>query len=318
MQAIAHQIFLGLSVAVPLALAAAYLKRAHTLIGQGRPVPGWRLLSFISGMVVICVATSGPVESQAVQLVSAHMVQHLLLADGASLLLVLGLTGPILQPLLRNRAARPLQALTQPVVAISIYTVNLYLWHTPVLARAVLHSEPLHVSEHLLFISTGMLLWMPLFGPLPKPQWFGKAAHVLYTVGIWLPGMAMANFLMWSDTDFYPAYAASARARGVAPITDQSIAGALLMIECTLLALGIFAWVFLRWAEEDTERQDLLDLATEHRFELSSARAARAVAAGRGAELRTRIESELVRIRFGADERCPRITVATPCAALNC
>lgn len=292
MQAIAHQIFLGLSVVVPLALAAAYLKRASTLARQGRPVPGLRLLSFICGMLVICVATSAPAETQAEQLFSAHMVQHLILADGASLLLVLGLTGPVMQPLLVNRFARPLRALTHPVVAITLYTLNIYLWHTPLLAQAVLHSEPLHVSEHLLFIGTGMLLWMPLFGPLPKPQWFGKAAHVIYTVGIWLPGMALANFLMWSDTEFYPDYATSARAHGVAPITDQSIAGALLMIECTVMALGIFTWVFLRWAAEDTERQDLLDLALEHRVELSSARAARAVAAGRGSELRTRIESE--------------------------
>jgi len=63
-------------------------------------------------------------------------------------------------------------------------------------------------------------------------------------------------------------------------------------IEATLAALfyGIFAWVFLRWAKEDIEKQDLLDLAIDNGFELTSARAARAVAAGRGKELRARIE----------------------------
>jgi putative membrane protein len=63
------------------------------------------------------------------------------------------------------------------------------------------------------------------------------------------------------------------------------------MGECTFLALGIFAWVFLRWAKEDIEKQDLLDLAIDREVELSSARAARAVAAGRGPELRARIEA---------------------------
>jgi cytochrome c oxidase assembly factor CtaG len=155
----------------------------------------------------------------------------------------------------------------------------------------VLTDTSLHVLEHLLFLSTGILLWMPLFGPLPKPQWFGKSAHVIYTVGIWLPGMVLANIFMWSDTVFYPDYSKTAEAAGITPIADQSTAGSILMGECTLMALAIFAWVFLRWAREDMEKQDLLDLAIDNHFELTSARAARAVAAGRGPELRARIEA---------------------------
>ena len=176
-------------------------------------------------------------------------------------------------------------------MAISLFTFNLYLWHVPFLYQAVLTDTSLHVLEHMLFLSTGILLWMPLFGPLPKPQWFGKGAHVIYTVGIWVPSMIMANVFMWSDAVFYPDYTATAEAAGITAIADQSTSGAILMGECTFLALGIFAWVFLRWAKEDIEKQDLLDLAIDNHVELSAARAARAVAAGRGPELRARIES---------------------------
>ncbi len=279
------------SVVVPLAFAAAYLKRAHTLSGQGRPVPVWRQLCFTTGILLIAVAVSGPVEDLAAELVTAHMLQHLLLADVVSLLIVLGLTGPVMQPLLQNRWTRPLRHLAHPVAAISIFTVNLYLWHSPPLYQAVLHNETLHALEHMLFIGTGVLLWMPLFGPLPKPQWFGKAAHVVYTIGIWLPAMVLANTLMWSDTVFYPDYTQTALSHGLEPIADQSTAGAILMIECMVMALVLFGWIFLRWAKEDIEKQDLLDLAHDQEFELTSARAARAVAAGRGQELRKRIEA---------------------------
>ena len=302
MGSVIDAIFTVLAVAVPLALAAAYLKRAYTLSRERRPVPGWRQLSFICGMLVICIATSGPLESLAEEMVTTHMVQHLLLADVSSLLLVLGLTGPVMQPLLANRAARPLRILTHPVVAISLFTFNLFLWHSPPLYQAVLYSEPLHVLEHLLFIGTGVLLFMPLFGPLPKPEWFGKGAHVVYTAGIWLPAMVLANTLMWSDSNFYPDYAHTAMAHGLDPLADQSTGGAILMVECMIAALGIFAWVFLRWAKEDIERQELLDLAQDSGVELSSARAGRAVAAGRGAELRIRVESEGVE-RAAADSR---------------
>jgi putative membrane protein len=277
--------------AVPLALALAYEKRAGRLAGEGRPVARWRQICFGAGMVVIAASLIGPVDDEADKLLWVHMIQHLLLADVASLLIVLGFTGPLLQPLLTFRAGRPLRRLTHPVVAISLFTANLYLWHLPFLYQAVLTDTSLHVLEHLLFLTTGILLWMPLFGPLPKPQWFGKGAHVIYTIGIWLPGMVLANVMMWSDTVFYPDYSKTAEAAGITPIADQSTAGAILMGECTILALAIFAWVFLRWAKEDIERQNLLDLAIDNQIELTSARAARAVAAGRGAELRARIEA---------------------------
>jgi len=204
-------------------------------------------------------------------------IQHLLLADVASLLIVFGFTGPLLQPLLSFRAGRPLRVLTHPVVAISAFTLNLYIWHLPFMYQAVLTDTSLHVLEHLLFLSTGILLWMPLFGPLPKPEWFGKGAHVIYTVGIWVPSMIMANVFMWSDSIFYPDYTKTAEAVGISAIADQSTSGAILMAECTFLALGIFAWVFLRWAKEDIEKQDLLDLAIDRHFALTSERASRAV-----------------------------------------
>ncbi|HVV91720.1 MAG TPA: cytochrome c oxidase assembly protein [Solirubrobacterales bacterium] len=280
-----------MEVAVPLAVAAAYLKRAHRLGLEGRPLPGWRQLCFGLGVVVFGASVAGPVDVQADKLLWVHMIQHLMLADIASLLIVLGFTGPLLQPLLTFRAGRPLRRLTHPVVAITIFTLNLYIWHIPFLYQAVLTDESLHVLEHLLFFGTGILLWMPLFGPLPKPQWFGKGAHVIYTVFIWAPAMVMANVFMWSDVVMYPDYSKTAEAAGITPIADQSTSGAILMGECTLLALGIFAWVFLRWAKEDIEKQDLLDLAIDRHVELTPARAARAVAAGRGPELRARIEA---------------------------
>jgi putative membrane protein len=280
-----------LEVGVPLALAAVYLKRAHTLGRERRPVPGWRQLCFGLGMVVVGASLAGPIDDQADKLLWVHMIQHLMLADVASLLIVLGFTGPLLQPLLSFRAGRPLRLLTHPVVAITAFTLNLYIWHIPFLYQAVLTDTPLHVLEHMLFLSTGIMLWMPLFGPLPKPAWFGKGAHVIYTVGIWAPSMIMANVFMWSDSIFYPDYTKTSEAVGITGIADQSTSGAILMAECTFLALGVFAWVFLNWAKEDIEKQDLLDLAIDRQFGLTPERAARAVAAGRGAELRARIEA---------------------------
>ncbi len=279
-------------VLVPVAIVFCYLARARRLAAEGRPVEAWRQLCFASGLVIVAVATASPVETLATQLVSAHMVQHLLLADLASLLFVLGLTGPVLQPLLSNRFLRPLRDLANPVPALGLFTLNLYLWHIPALYQAVLVSTPLHVLEHFSFIFFGVFLWMPLFGPLPRPEWFGRAAHVVYTAGIWLTGMVMANVFMWSGTVFYPDYSAGARTHGFSPLADQSAAGGVLMGWCMLMALAILAVVFLRWAQDDTERQELLDLADARGVPLSNARATRAANAGAGERVRARIERE--------------------------
>ena len=102
----------------------------------------------------------------------------------------------------------------------------------------------------------------------------------------------MANILMWSGTVLYPIYVESDRAHGISPLTDQSIAGAILMIQGGVIMLSVFFWILIQWAREDTERQELIDFAERLRVPLSEARASRAVAAGRGSQLRTRLEEE--------------------------
>src|SRR5919106_3581715 len=106
-----------------------YALRARTLARRGRPVPGWRLWCFGAGLAVLALAVSPPVLDLAGSELSAHMAEHLLIADVASLLLVLGLTGPLLAPLLRVPAFDRLRALGHPVVAFALWAANLYLWH---------------------------------------------------------------------------------------------------------------------------------------------------------------------------------------------
>ncbi|MDX6715148.1 MAG: putative rane protein, partial [Baekduia sp.] len=79
---------------------------------------------------------------------------------------------------------------------------------------------------------------------------------------------------------------------GISPGDDQVVAGSIMMVEESLLTIGLFCWLFLKAARESDERQELLDLATARGVPLTDERAARAVSAGRGNELRARIERE--------------------------
>jgi putative membrane protein len=271
-----------------VALALAYTTRARTLAARGRPVPAWRQACFAGGLGLILVALASPVGHVAEELVVAHMVEHLMIGDLGALLIVLGLTGPLLQPLLANRWLGWLRVFGHPLVALPLWAADLYVWHLPVLYQAALASEPLHALQHACFLGFGIAMWMALLGPLPKPAWFGNGARLIYVVAVRLAGAALANVLIWAGSPLYPDYARGDAFWGISPLADQGAAGVVMMIEGGLVTLGLFAWIFFRAAREGEERQRLIDLAAERGVALDEGRAARAAAAGQGARLEER------------------------------
>jgi putative membrane protein len=277
----------------PLAvLGLLYARRARTLAEDDHPVPGWRQACFYGGFVVIGAAlTSLGAASQ--DLLWVHMIEHLLLGDIAALLIVLGLTGPLLAPVLRIRIFDRLRALSHPAVAFPLWVIDLYTWHLPVFYEAALRHSGIHAMEHAMFLGFGINMWMCLFGPLPTPSWFGNLGKLIYIVAVRLAGTVLGNIFLWSGTIFYPFYLTGEARFHISPLADQNIAGAIMMVEESILTLCLFCWLFLRAARESEERQDLLDFAHARGLELTESRAARAVAAGRGAELRQRLEGRM-------------------------
>jgi putative membrane protein len=281
--------FVPLEVIPLTAAGILYWHRVTVLAWDGRPVPAWRQACFGAGLATIALALFSPIGHISEELVIAHMGEHLLIGDVATLLLVLGLTRSLLQPLLAIRALNRLQVLAHPAVALPLWAFNLFLWHLPALYQDAYGAAPVHALEHASFLLFGCLMWMPVFGPLPKPEWFTAAWKVGYVVAVRFTGAILGNVLMWSGSVLYPIYAPGERYWGISPLADQSTAGVLMMVEGTFLILGVLAWVFFEVAREGTEKQRLLDLARERGVELDERRAQRAVAAGHGALLEERL-----------------------------
>jgi putative membrane protein len=277
---------------IPVALVAGlYFVRSRTLARQGRAVPPWRQVSFGSGIALILIALVSPLAAYDDELIWVHMAQHLVLSDLAALLMVLGLTGPLLQPLLGAPGLGWLRALVHPAVALPLWLADFYLWHIPALYQATLSSPAVHALEHACFVGFGIAMWMALLGPLPKPAWFGNGARLLYVIVVRFGGAVLANVMIWYGSALYPDYGPGEAEHGISALADQGVAGIIMMIEQGFVTLGLFAWLFFRAARESEERQSILDLAAERGVALDEARAARAVAAGQGARLRERIEA---------------------------
>ena len=274
---------------VLLAVGLAYVRRSVTLAAKEQPVPWWRQLCFGLGLLILLVTDVPPLAGLAEDLIVAHMAQHLLIGDLAALLIAIGLTGPLLQPLLRLPGLGWLRHLGNPLIALPLWMLNLYLWHLGALYQGVLDSDALHFAQHFGFLTCGAIMWLPVVGPLPTPSWFGNAAKLVYVVAVRFSGAVLANVLIWAGSPLYPDYGSTEQEHGISALADQGAAGAVMMVEGGVVTLGLFAWLFFRWARQDTERQELLDLAERRGVTLDPDRAGRAVSAGRADELAARL-----------------------------
>ncbi|MGH2907885.1 MAG: cytochrome c oxidase assembly protein [Solirubrobacteraceae bacterium] len=264
-----------------LVIAILYWLRTRELAARGRPVAAVRRVSFYGGMLVGLVSLVSPIDWLGEnRLLWVHMLQHLLLGDLAPLLVVLGCTGPVLRPLLAIRWLRPARALTHPLVALPLWSIDLCVWHLPFMYQAALAHSGIHALEHACFAVAGGFMWAAVIEPLPGPVWFGNGWKALYTLAVRGVGTAVSNVFIWDQQVLYPHYVALDRMAHVAPLTDQKVAGLVMFSEGGIVTMLAFAWLFLRYWEESEVRQRLIER------ELDPPAAARAARYGRADRVR--------------------------------
>jgi putative membrane protein len=264
-------------VVLSILLAVLYARRVRTLRARGTAVPGWRIALFATGIAILLVALVSPVHALGEQLFSFHMLQHVLLGDLAPLALLAGLTGSILRPALAF--LHRLRFLANPLIALPLWAVNLYAWHLPYLYDAAVRHDSVHALEHLCFFTAGAIMWLPVLETLPAPEWFGTGAKIGYIAVVRVVETVLGNIFFWAGAPFYAVYEHRQRLWGLSPLQDQGYAGAVMMIEGSIVTLVALAWLFLRMAGEGELRQRLLERGLDPRT------VRRAVRYGRAKEL---------------------------------
>jgi putative membrane protein len=269
-----------LQLAPVLLAAAAYAMRARTLRRRRTPMAGYRIFLFALGIVLLLIAFASPVAAIGEEeLFSFHMLQHVIIGDLAPLCLLAGLSGPMLRPLLAFRTVERLRVLANPVVALPIWAANLYLWHAPFLYEAAVRHSSVHALEHVCFFAGGLVMWLPVLETLPAPEWFGTGPKLAYIACVRVVETVLGNVFVWSGTVFYGVYAHGDELWGISPLQDQGLAGAVMMIEGSIVTIVALAWLFLRLAHEGEVRQELLERGLDPRA------VQRAVRYGRAQEL---------------------------------
>jgi len=233
---------------------------AYAALARGRSDAGHRQsLYFLFGVLTIWLALETPLDTVSDRyLQSAHMLQHVLIGLVAPPLLLLALSPSMVATL---RRVPGLPAITEPVPAQLVFAVVMGAWHLPALYDLALHSEAVHVFEHLTFMASGTLFWWPVVGATSAAaRWrLGEAGKVLYMLFGTVPADTVSVILMFARAPFYPFYAAAPRLlAGVDPLTDQVLAGVVLMVIGKLSMLVAIVDIAVRWvmrsrAEEAAE-----------------------------------------------------------------
>ena len=229
---------------ISVALAALVYLRGWIALRQTRrrQFNGLRLASFLGGLAVLWLAIGSPMDGFADALLSAHMVEHLLLMSAVPPLLLCGLpVAPLLRglpravvrhvisPFLRMRAARRVAHwLVRPVVAWLLMNLTFLAWHIPAAYDFALEHENWHVFEHLCFLTTSLLFWWCILRPWPASRAQQGWGMLFFLVSADVVNTALSAILAFCDRPVYTFYLDHPAGFGLPPLEDQ-VLGAVIM-----------------------------------------------------------------------------------------
>ena len=230
-------------VAVLVGLGVAYVLAAQ----KDRPSL-LRSALFFSGLVLAFVAVASPVATVAVHyLVSAHLLQNVVLAEWTPALLVLGLGPWVAGWVARTSVPR---TLTRPLVALPLWLATYAFWHVPFAYEAALDNRLLLDLEHLSYVAVGLCLWWPVFQDEPWHLPSGGKAAYLFAAFVLASPLGLLFALLPSP--LYDTYVQAPRLWGLEPLEDQQIGGTLMAVSEAIVFFGLLAYFFVRFmAEED-------------------------------------------------------------------
>jgi putative membrane protein len=237
------------------AVVILVLGTIYLLLLRRFPAPRWRIASFLGAMVLLLVVSVTPIHTLGMHyLLTMHLLQNVVLAEWAPLLVVLGIT-----PALAERIARPgiVRAVTHPAVALPLWLANYMIWHLPWIYDAALRNPQtlLHL-EHAMYFATGLAMWWSVFQD--EPHRLGTGARAAYVFAAFVLGSPVGLVMALVPEPIYDFYVeAHHRVWGLDPLEDQQLAGMLMALEQAVVFFGVFAYWFFRFLAEEERREDV-------------------------------------------------------------
>jgi cytochrome c oxidase assembly factor CtaG len=225
-----------------------------------------RLAAFLLGLATLWLAIGSPMDGFADALLSAHMVEHLLLMSFVPPLLLLGdpqvpllrglphgLTVSLLGPLFRLKALRTLgRFLTTPIVAWLAMNLFFLGWHVPAAYDFALEHERWHDFEHICFLGSSILFWWPLIRPWPTGARYPGWIMLPYLVGADIVNTALSAFLAFCNRPVYGYYLTQPNPFHIEPMADQVVGAVIMWVAGSLVFLIPAVLITIRLLQQDS------------------------------------------------------------------
>lgn len=244
-----------LALAFAYALAVGPLReRLAPGVGFERGKAAW----FGAAVVLFYVVEGSPLHDLAERyLLSAHMLQHLLLSYVVARMFIVGVPDWLWRALLLNRVMAPIsKRALRPTTTFVVFSLFFAIWHVPVIYEGALMNPLVHHIEHVVFLITAIMLWWPILSPLPE---LPRAPHLvqmayLFTIPIaQLPVFAAITF---SPDVVYRTYEIAPRAyTWLSPLADQALAGAIMKVMGLAFFSVPFTRIFFDWYQRENRRK---------------------------------------------------------------
>jgi len=221
--------------------------------GSARVRPG-RQVAFVGGLFVMLIALATPLDTIGDQyLFTAHMLQHLLLTLVAAPLLLGGTPAWLLREILRaTRLTGFVRWARHPIVAFFTFNIVFSFAHVPAFYELTLSNEALHALEHLVFVGTAMLMWMPVLSPAPDiAARYPALGQVGYLFLQTVPASLLGALLSSTASAYYPTYILAPRITSLSPLEDQQLGGLIMWVGSGLYFLIATGVVFFVWASRE-------------------------------------------------------------------
>lgn len=254
---------------VLLAAATLYAYGVHRLRRRGDPWSWQRTVSFIGpGLGAIAAVTITGLDAYDTTLLSAHMVQHMVLSMVAPIFLALGAPVTLALRTLPRRPRRsllwvvhsgPARVLSFPLVAFVIFVASPFVLYFTDLYRLSLESTVVHEWVHLHFVAAGCLFFWPLLGLDPLPGRWPHPGRVLLLL-LMLPFHTVLGLVVMQSErliggDWYPSLGLG----WADPYADQFLAGGILWALGEVVTVGVLSVMVLQWmraSEREARRVD--------------------------------------------------------------
>lgn len=263
---------IDLTVVLGLAVAAALYVVAAQTVSAAHPGSRWprrRTAAYLAALGALGLALLSPIDTLSDDLLTVHMIQHLLLVSVAAPLLAASGIGTLalraasadmrqrcLLPFLHSRVVA---ALTFPVVGWFAFVGVMWGSHFSTLYNAALLDDGVHALEHLLYLAVATLFWWPLLSPDPLRWRLHPAGRLLALIAQIPPMSFLAMTIAGAAAPLYAAYLGRSDAFGLDALADQQIAGALMWVTGDIAFLIPAAYVVLllmRHEEAEARRVD--------------------------------------------------------------